>query len=43
MTLRKLDRPGPIKAILFEITWAGDISKGRKGCPGCENEKSEAA
>jgi hypothetical protein len=32
-----------IKAILFEITWAGDISKGRKGHPGCENETSEAA
>lgn len=32
-----------IKAILYEITWAGDISKGRKGCPGCENEKSEQA
>jgi len=34
-----------IKAILFEITWAGDISGGRtKTCPGCdEEEKSEAA
>jgi hypothetical protein len=33
-----------IKAILFEITWAGDITNGRKGdCPGCENETSEAA
>jgi len=28
-----------IHAILYEITWAGDISKGRKGCPGCEAEK----
>jgi len=34
-----------IKAILFEITWAGDISKGRgECCPGCDDEKkSEAA
>ncbi len=34
-----------IKAILFEITWAGDISGGRtKTCPGCDEEKtSEAA
>lgn len=33
---RKLDVYDVIKAILFEITWAGDISKGRNGdCPGC--------
>lgn len=32
-----------IRAILFEITWAGDISQGRKGCPGCEDEKGEQA
>lgn len=32
-----------IKAVLYEITWAGDISKGRKGHPGCETEQSEAA
>lgn len=32
-----------IKAILYEITWAGDISKGRNGHPGCETEQSEAA
>jgi hypothetical protein len=24
-----------IRAILFEITWSGDITKGRKGCPAC--------
>jgi hypothetical protein len=29
-----------IKAILFEITWSGDISKGRHGCPVCQDEKS---
>lgn len=34
-----------IKAILYEITWAGDISKGRhnSNCPGCEHDQSEAA
>lgn len=26
-----------INAILFEITWSGDISKGRKGYPFCES------
>jgi hypothetical protein len=26
-----------INAILFEITWSGDISKGRKGCPALAN------
>jgi hypothetical protein len=25
-----------LKAILWEITWAGDISKGRGECPACE-------
>jgi hypothetical protein len=29
-----------INAILFEITWSGDISKGRKHCPVCEDEGS---
>lgn len=41
--IRKFTVYDVIKAILYEITWAGDISKGRKGCPGCENEKSEQA
>jgi len=41
--IRKFTVYDVIKAILFEITWAGDISKGRKGHPGCENETSEAA
>ena len=27
-----------IRAILFEITWAGDISKGRKTCPVCDDK-----
>lgn len=30
-----------LNAILFEITWSGDISKGRKGCPGCEEPARE--
>jgi hypothetical protein len=40
---RKFEVYDVIKAILYEITWAGDISKGRDGHPGCEDEKSEAA
>lgn len=42
---RKFSVYDVINAILFEITWAGDISGGRAGCcPGCDEEKkSEAA
>jgi hypothetical protein len=29
-----------LKAILYEITWAGDISKGR-GCPVCEKKEGD--
>lgn len=32
-----------IKAILYEITWAGDISKGRNGLPWDSTSASEAA
>lgn len=32
-----------IEAILFEITWSGDISKGRKGLPWEKDEKGEQA
>lgn len=30
-----------IKAILFEITWSGDISKTKRGCPVCAEKKGE--
>lgn len=39
---RKFTAYDIIKAILFEITWAGDISKGRKA-PWEEDKKSEQA